>query len=245
MKQLAPRPVKYFAQVDTTNDIAMQWLRDGAPTGAVVIADEQRKGKGRHGRTWQTPPGVALAMSVVLHPPAQWLSQTTMLSAVAVAELCEHVAAPDVSIKWPNDVLVAGRKVCGILSEVAWEGNRLVGVVTGIGVNVRIDFSGSELQDTAISLEHAVGRVLNRLDLLDYLLARIDHWAARVGTDVLFEAWRSRMTIFGQLVRVESANEVIAGIAEKVEPDGTLYIRKNDGTLFPALAGDVSLRQER
>ncbi|MBZ0289404.1 MAG: biotin--[acetyl-CoA-carboxylase] ligase, partial [Anaerolineae bacterium] len=198
--RLAPRWITHFyARVDSTNDMAMALLAEGQ-TDHVVIADEQVKGKGRLGRTWYTPPGTALIVSVTLGvTEPKWLSRVTMLGALAIAGMIEGLGVAGVGIKWPNDVQVSGKKVSGVLSEAAWNGNQLRGVVLGMGVNVRIDFSGTELADSAISIEPVLGRNVDRLELLGDLMARIDDWYARIGSDALFDAWKSRLNMLGKM----------------------------------------------
>ncbi|MBI5670392.1 MAG: biotin--[acetyl-CoA-carboxylase] ligase [Chloroflexi bacterium] len=235
-RRLAPRAVRYYDRVDSTNDVALEWLRTGAAAGSAVIADEQMKGRGRLGRTWHTPPGVALAVSVVLRPEAAQVAQVTMLGALAIYDLLEGTGLNDLGIKWPNDVQVKARKICGVLPEAAWDGDRLLGVALGMGVNVRMDFTGTELEDTAISLEPALGRWVNRLDLLESLLDRVDFWYARLGTTALFEVWKSRLTTLGRVVTIEN----VRGVAENVDADGALLVRDDAGTLRRLLAGDVA-----
>jgi len=252
--RLASRAVRFYARADSTNDLALDWLRAGAAAGSVVVADEQVKGRGRLGRTWYTPPGTALIVSVVLRPTAEALGRVTMLGAVAIAEVVEqlpHPLAPSpsngegeqdrftVGIKWPNDVQVNGQKVSGVLSEAVWEGDRLRGAVLGMGVNVQIDFSGTELAHTAISLEPAFGLTVDRLDLLADLLARVDYWTARIGSNALFEAWKSRLNMLGKTVTL--LNGTIQGVAESVEPSGALLVRDATGTIHRMMAGDIGL----
>ena len=238
-QRLAPRPVKFFAQVGSTQDIALAWLQENAESGAVVIADEQFAGRGREGRTWNTPPGVALALSVILYPTIESLPQVTMLGAVAIAELLEGIGASDVSIKWPNDVRLNGRKVSGVLPETVWQGNRLLGVALGMGVNVRNDFIGTLLEETAISVELALGQWFDRMGLIVALLARIDHWTTLLGTAELFEAWKVRLETLGQVVAVTSAAGTVSGIAESVDEHGALFIREGDGGLQRVIVGDA------
>ena len=238
---LAPRPVRFFSQIGSTNDVAMEWLSNGASNGSVVIADEQIRGRGRLGRTWQTPPGTALILSVILHPDAAHLPQLTMLGALAICDLLDHLGLKHVSIKWPNDVQVNGKKISGVLPEVSWEGSRLVGVVLGMGINVRIDFSATELADYAINIEPLLGRPVQRLDLLKNLLARVDYWFARLGTDELFDTWKGQLMTLGQSVKVESEGRVMSGIAQSVDPMGALIVYDADGKSHRILAGDVGL----
>ena len=234
---LTDRPFKYFTQVDSTQDIALGWLRDGAEAGSVVICDEQLKGRGRHGRTWHTPHGVALALSVILKPTLKGMGQVTMLGALAISDMLDAIGADAVSIKWPNDVRLQGRKVCGVLPEAAWDGDKLLGVALGIGVNVRVDFTGTELEQTAISIEPALGQRFDRIMLIDVLLKRIDFWSQRLGTPELFDAWKSRLDTLGQVVTVNG----IHGKAEAVNRDGALLVRDDAGILHTVIAGDVMM----
>jgi BirA family biotin operon repressor/biotin-[acetyl-CoA-carboxylase] ligase len=236
---LAPRAFQFYAQADSTNDLAMAWLKQGAPDGAVVIADEQLKGRGRMGRTWYTPPGVALAVSVILHPAVDALSQVSMLGALAIAELCDHLGLSDVGIKWPNDVQVNHLKVSGVLPEVVWEGTSLKGVVLGMGINVHVDFSNTELAQTAINLESALGHSLDRTELLAYLLNRVDYWTGQLGSYVLYTAWKSRLNMLGSFVNVSNTDVTLQGVAQDVDEQGALLVRTPDGELNRVIAGDI------
>lgn len=233
---LSSRPFQFYASIDSTNDIATQWLKQGAESGAVVIADEQRKGRGRKGRFWYTPAGVALAISVILKPRPQVIGRVSMVGALAVYDLCTHLGIADVGIKYPNDVQIAGKKVCGILPEATWDNNKLLGVVLGMGINVRVNFV-PELQDTAVNLEDAVGHTLKRTELVAYLLKRVDAWMSLIDSDTLFKTWQQRLTTIGQQVYVEG----VAGIAQSVDDSGALLIKSADGTIHRVLAGDVIL----
>lgn len=237
---LGDRPFRFFLSIGSTNDSALEWLRTGAPTGAIVLADEQTRGRGRLARGWVTPPGSALAVSIILYPPADSLTRLSLLGALAVAEALEEIGTSDVGIKWPNDVQIDRRKACGVLPEAAWDGDHLLGVVLGIGVNVAVDFSGTELAETAISLDAVLGHPVDRLDLLTRLLARIDHWAARLTDPALYDAWRGRLNMLGEAVRViEIGDRVTEGVAESVDADGALRIRTADGALRRMIVGDA------
>lgn len=229
------RPFKFVASVDSTNDVAKTWLLDGAPSGAVVMGDEQRKGRGRKGRVWYTPPGVALAISAILRPRFENLHLVNIIGALSVYDLARYVGCEKVGIKWPNDVQVNFKKVSGILPEVVWNGDKLVGVVLGMGINVRNNFTGTELEGKAISLEEAVNHALDRTDLAVYVLDRIDYWYGQIDTDYLFETWRDRLNMLGKEVAVES----VAGIAVDVQSDGALRVENADGEVCTVMAGDV------
>lgn len=235
-KQLGVRPFQYFDQVDSTQGLAINWLLNGAQPSSVVIADEQLKGRGRvAGRTWYTPPGVALALSVILKPREDALPQVMMLGALAIAELLEFLGAEDVSIKWPNDVLLNGKKVSGVLPEAEWQGNQLIGVVLGMGLNVRVDFAGTDVEHKAISIEPALNKAVDRAELLTQLLDRIDYWSTYLGSDTLFKAWKSRLVTMGQEVTING----ITGIAESVQEDGSLILRDDAGVEHRIIAGEI------
>jgi BirA family biotin operon repressor/biotin-[acetyl-CoA-carboxylase] ligase len=236
--RLAPRPVRYFERTGSTNDDARAWLRAGAPEGAVVIADAQSSGRGRMGRAWQTPPGSALAVSLILRPSVDYLHQIGMIGARAIVDVAHGLGVGDVGIKWPNDVLVNGRKVSGVLPEVEWEGERLLGVVLGMGINVSVDFSGTPLAESAISLEMAVGRPLDRLDVLADLLGRVD---ACYRSSTVFAVWKSHLRTLGQMVTVGS----VSGVAEDVDVDGALLVRDEQGEVQRVIAGDLFLSGSR
>lgn len=243
LQQKLNNPFRYFASVDSTNDIAQDWLRNGAKQGSVVIADEQRKGRGRRGRTWYTPPNVALAVSVILNASPENASQSSMVGALAVYDLCEQVGLSHIGIKWPNDVQVRGKKISGVLPEAVWEGDKLLGVVLGIGVNIRNQFEG-ELVDIATSIESELGQAVDRVDLIAYLVERVDFWATKLSSDDLVQSWKSRLNTLGQAVVVEGINQRIVGQAVDVETNGTLLIKTEDGSIHPVMAGDVSLRTQ-
>lgn len=232
---LAPRPTRFYDRIDSTQEMALEWLREGAEAGAVVIANEQLKGRGRQGRMWYTPPGVALAVSVILKPLVAQLPQVTMLGALAIFDVLQELGAIRVTIKWPNDVRLNGRKVSGVLPEAEWDGGELRGVALGMGVNVRVDFRGTELEQTAISIEPALGRSVDRGELIAMLMKRVDYWSARLGTDELFETWKSRLETLGQQVLVNR----ITGLAEDVDTYGALLVRDENGVIQRILAGDV------
>ena len=235
------RPFKYFEAVGSANDIARLWLDEGAPDGAVVIANEQRRGRGRKGRRWHTPPNTALALSIILRPPPQCLSRISLIGALSVYDLAKHVGCADVGIKWPNDVQVNRRKVGGILPEVAWERGKPRGAVLGIGLNVRVDFSRTAFKNTAISLETAASRPLNRAQLIDHLLRRVDSWYGLIASDALFAAWKNRLNMLGRRVKTEA----VEGLALDVQSDGSLLVRDDSGRIHSALAGDLFAVSDR
>lgn len=231
-----PGPFRYYERIGSTNDVALDWLEHGAPAGALVIADEQSAGRGRQGKSWQTPPGAALALSMILRPGARWLSRVTMLGGLAVCELAENLGCEDVSIKWPNDVQIAGKKVSGSLCEASWSGERLCGAVLGIGINVRTDFQGTALAATATSLEAAVGARLDRAQLAGDLANGLLQWQRRIETDALFDNWRRRLNVLGQWVNANG----VAGKTLDVNADGALLVVDDCGERHTIHVGDLA-----
>jgi BirA family biotin operon repressor/biotin-[acetyl-CoA-carboxylase] ligase len=212
-------------------------LAEDALAGSVVIAEEQTKGRGRLGRSWFAPPGTSLLFSVILRPESNVLSCIPMLGALAVCAAVEDLGIQIVGIKWPNDVQIDRRKVCGILPEAAWNGNGFAGVVLGIGVNIRVNFSDSPFKDTATSLETVLGRRIDRLLLLKRILDSIDDLAPTMGTDPFFEQWRDKLNMLGHFVTFEEQRF----LAEDVDKDGALVIRDEVGKLQRVIAGDIAL----
>jgi len=233
---LGSRPLRYVEQMGSTHDEALAWALDGAPVGALVVTDEQLAGRGRLGRTWHTPPGVALAMSLIVPPMPDRLLLPTLAGTLAVVRLAEDYGARGVGIKWPNDVQVDGRKLCGVLLDAVWSGGQLRAVVLGVGVNVRLPLAAmGELAHTAANLEDVCGQRLDRARLLVDLVALVE--AALAQPEALFDQWRARLTTLGQRVRVGD----VVGLARDVAEDGALLIEREGGEVVRVVAGDVQL----
>lgn len=249
---LAPRPCRYFDAMETTQDLAREWAIDDPqlPSGAVVITDHQTGGRGRHGRVWVSRPGSSLICSIVLRPTlaAEQLPRVTMAGGVAVHDVVAPLLGERVTLKWPNDVLVEGRKMAGILTEATWVGDTLAAVILGIGVNIRADFAGTDLAEIAVSLEQEAGRPVERLPLLVALLERVDHWAARLDDPALVAAWRARLGTLGSPVKVytepdKTQSAFYTGIAEAVDDNGALLVRLGSGEVRRVVAGEVGLSE--
>jgi BirA family transcriptional regulator, biotin operon repressor / biotin---[acetyl-CoA-carboxylase] ligase len=238
---LGARRFQFKMQMTSTNDVARNWALQNAPHGSVVIAEEQTAGRGRMGRSWSAPSGTGLLFSTVLRPRISNPQKVTMVGAVAVAEVVAEIVPDMVSLKWPNDVLLDGRKVAGILPEAIWQGDTLAAVILGIGVNVRVDFKNTPLMDRATSIESVTDTAINRLPLLVDLLNHIDYWAMRIDDPALFEAWRDKLSTLGERVTATGEGQQIVGIAEDVDEDGTLLLRDDNGTLHRIVAGEVTL----
>ncbi len=211
--------------------------------GTVVIAGEQTAGKGRTKRVWLSPGG-SIAFSVVLYPEAYQLPYLIMIVAIATARSIEAVTGLETQLKWPNDVLINRRKVCGILIENEWLGNKVAWAVIGIGINVNIrmeDFP--EVAATATSLYDEVGKELSRVEIIRCVLAEMDNLYLSLGDgELIYQEWRHRLITLGQKVQVASGGTMLEGMAEDVARDGSLLLKHSDGHLSHIVAGDVTLR---
>ncbi|MEM1041369.1 MAG: biotin--[acetyl-CoA-carboxylase] ligase [Bacteroidota bacterium] len=236
-----------FETVGSTNTEAVQWARAGAPEGAIVVAEHQTAGRGRLGRSWTDRSGQGLLFSVVLRPalPPERLSLVTLAGGVAVAEAVEAWTDPaEPRIKWPNDVLLGGRKCCGMLLESSLDAPRFV--VLGIGLNVNQDAFPDALADRATSLRLETGRLIPRAALLARLLERLEYWAGQLaaGNDAAVrEAFTERMTGRGTAVSVRLTQDGRAarGVVEGIDAAGALCLRTETGTRV-LHAGDVTFQ---
>ncbi len=240
-QSLTPHPIRYFEAIGSTNDEAMAWLMQSAETGSLVIANQQTQGRGRLGRPWITPPGAALALSIILHPPVVYMHRLVWVGALAVADVCEMVLAdaapmPHIGLKYPNDVQINGLKVSGILTEAAWKETRLLGVVLGIGLNLAVEFP-EELQTKATNLTAFTDAIPPILDVYARLVTQILYWNERIASDELFATWKARLTTLGQRVMVNG----LTGMATDVTQDGYLLLQTDDGTIHRIIVGDVLL----
>ncbi len=248
--QFLGRPLHFFPTIDSTNVYAAQLAREGAPAGTVVIADEQTGGKGRLGRSWVSPAGVNLYVSLILRPSVATAvaPQLNLLAAVAVAEAISEVSDLTPAIKWPNDVLVDGKKVCGILAEMQTEAGALRSVVLGIGVNINAPLTAfpPELHDKASSLFLLGGRLLDRATFTAALLTHLEKlyvlWLEQ-GFLAIRPAWeRHAAALIGKSITVAAPEGTLVGTVLGLDSDGALLLRdENDGTPRRVLAGDVTV----
>lgn len=243
-----PRPfganVHYCSTVGSTNDVARELAAAHAPEGTLIITDEQTAGRGRMGRRWEAPPRTSLLMSIIFRPriPADRIYRLVMVCGLAIAEACEDVTGASVAVKWPNDLQIDGRKFAGILPESAFMGESPSWVVVGMGVNVNQVFEeDTPLAETATSLRVVTGDEIDRVALLAKIMARMNHWNACLGDDVLDKAWQARCLTIGQRVRIQLPGETIEGLAETLDATGALWLRDEAGVLHRIVAGEASL----
>ena len=236
--------VIYYPSLTSTMEVAKREARQGAAEGTAIIADEQTAGRGRMKRVWLSPKG-SIALSVILYPDVAYLSSLVMLASLAVAHSIEAVTGLKAQVKWPNDVLINGKKVCGILIESQMRRNIVDYAIIGIGVNVNLKLSDfPEIQPIATSLSDELGRDVSRLELIRRLLVEIERlYLSLPAGGAIYEEWRDRLVTLGRNVSVTWGRTKYEGIAESVARDGSLLLRHSDGSLTKIVAGDVTLRE--
>jgi BirA family biotin operon repressor/biotin-[acetyl-CoA-carboxylase] ligase len=244
------RKIVFLREVGSTNDFAKELASYGAVEGTVVVAETQTAGRGRHGGEWVSPRG-GLYFSVVIRPEPRSAEAVGLVfvSGLAVAEVLSELCGLKVETKWPNDVLVNGKKVCGILSEMNTTGEKVNYAVVGVGLNANIDVESEfpeRLKAVATSLEKELHRRIRLEDLFRALLERLDcvyEQFLKEGFSPVLRRWERFAGFLDCRVEVTSGTEKCVGLALDVEADGSLVVRLNDGTVKRFLVGDVSLRQ--
>ncbi|GJL79886.1 MAG: hypothetical protein NPINA01_28750 [Nitrospinaceae bacterium] len=237
-----------FDTLDSTNDQARRSLKEGAQEGLVLIAESQTKGRGRMGRTWVSPPQTGIYLSVILKPPIEpeHLPQLTLLAGVAVVQAVNKFTHTKAQLKWPNDILLNGKKLSGILSEYDAAPNGEKAVIIGIGVNANhspADFP-QELLPFATSLKIETGQAIDRLALAAVLLGHLDreyHAYLKDGIPAILKKWMQHSDMFGEKITVTKAGSVIHGTATKLDDNGRLLIRTANGEELALDSGEVSL----
>jgi BirA family biotin operon repressor/biotin-[acetyl-CoA-carboxylase] ligase len=243
------RPLEVLAEIGSTNDYVMGAGHRGAPEGLTVLADRQTAGRGRRGRPWSSPAGVGLYTSVLLRPslPAAQAPLLTLMAGLAVGEAIHEVTGLDVRLKWPNDVLVEGRKVAGILVELATTDAWVRHVVVGIGINVNHGPPDlpEAVRETATSLCLVTGRVMPRAEVAAAIYNSLDRWYRTLGegsASTILERSREQSATLGKPVEVITGEERWRGLAVDLDDDGALLVRDEGGALRRVVAGEVSIR---
>jgi BirA family biotin operon repressor/biotin-[acetyl-CoA-carboxylase] ligase len=234
------RNLAYFTRTTSTMDVARAEA-SAAPDGTAVLAEEQTAGRGRLGRVWVAPPGVNIYVTLVMRPPARKLRSLSIVSPLAVADALESSVGLASTLKWPNDVLVHGRKIAGILIELTGGDSR--SALVGIGLNVNLDVEAvPDIAGIATSVRRETGREASREDLFAALLNAFEaRYEQALSGDAAFDDWRSRLETLGKRVSATLPDRVEEGLAEDVDADGSLLIRRRDGSLVAVDAGDVTL----
>jgi len=245
--EIIGKRIHLFDALDSTNSEAYRMALRGGEEGEVVVADRQLRGKGRMGRSWLSPPGVNLYVSIILRPPiaARSAPLITPMAAVATAKATKGISGLQPRIKWPNDLLINEKKVAGLLNEMRCKGDAVDFVVLGIGINVNMILATvpEGLRSIATSLREELGHDISRVALLKALLREVEGeyrtLLAGNGKHILRQ-WEEFSQMVGKVVEMSSFNEVIRGRVKGIDSDGALLLSAPDGSERKVIAGDIS-----
>ena len=245
------RPLYYYPEIGSTNDEAFRLGIAGAPEGTAVIADSQTKGKGRLQRVWHSPPGSNIYTSILLRPnysPDQ-APQISIAAGVAVAEIINEYCPGQVQLKWPNDVLLNKKKVCGILAQMKTSADVIDFVVVGMGINVNIGYNQlpQDIRTIATSLAIETGREIARLELIISLYENLAKWYKELtqrGFDAIKEKWLNLAPMINQDVQIMFRNGGVRGKALGLDDDGSLIILTANNETVKVSAGDATILKE-
>lgn len=238
--------ISVFEQTSSTNDVVEHLARSRAPEGAVVFAESQTKGRGRHGRVWVSPRGTGLWFSVLMRPKLKpsAAARITVAASVAVARAIRRTTGLDARIKWPNDVTVRGKKLAGVLTELQAEGNEILAAILGIGIDVNC--RPEELPaDIATSLLIETGQPQDRVALAAEVLTALDdcYRAAQTDFDAIVAEWARLSTTLGKQLVVTMGTRRIEGHAQALDNDGALLLRRDNGQIERILGADVTVEK--
>jgi BirA family transcriptional regulator, biotin operon repressor / biotin---[acetyl-CoA-carboxylase] ligase len=240
--QIAGREIYCLVETPSTNHVALHLGRQGAPEGAVVLADAQTAGRGRMGRPWIAPPGSSLLFSILFRPPeAAPAFQTVMAVALGILRGLREGVNLEARLKWPNDLLIAGRKAGGMLAEGEREPGVPAFLVVGVGINVNFDPGRVEgIPPQATSIAQAAGGPVERCELLRHILKGVDEeYAWFLNGRSPHARWCEALVTLGSDVEVETAGARVRGRAERADEEGALWVRGPDAALQRIVAGDV------
>jgi BirA family biotin operon repressor/biotin-[acetyl-CoA-carboxylase] ligase len=246
------QPLYYYSEIGSTNDEAFRLGAAGAPEGTAVIADSQTKGRGRLQRVWHSPPGSNIYTSILLRPnfPPDQAPRISIAAGVAVAEILSTYCPGQVQLKWPNDVLLNRKKVCGILAQMKASASDIDFVVLGMGINVNIGHNQLplDIRTIATSLAIETGQEIDRQELIISLYENIAKWYKELtqrGFDAIKEKWLNLSPMIGKKVQVMFRDEVVRGKALGLDEDGSLIILNLNGETVKVSAGDATIVKER
>ncbi len=243
-------PLAVYPVTDSTNIQASRMAESGAPEGTLVVADAQKSGKGRLGRHWETPSGVSLAMSFVLKPsyPPGKASMLTLIAALAGKRALKRLAGVDAQIKWPNDIVLNHKKICGILTEMEMtlESASIRQIIVGMGFNVQQNQFEAELADKATSLYLETGRKFSRAELaclvMEEFVEAYRIFEEKLDLSFLQDEYNSCLAGKGEKVRILSGQEEWTGTSLGISPQGALLVKDDQGEIQEILGGEVSVR---
>jgi BirA family biotin operon repressor/biotin-[acetyl-CoA-carboxylase] ligase len=240
---------KYYSSIDSTNRIALEWLENGTPDGAIVFADHQSSGRGRFERNWVTQPGSAIAVSIIVRPDVReqkYLRLFSPLAGIALVDVLKHNLQMDAQIKWPNDVLLNRMKTAGILTETVWNGDKLLGLVVGIGVNVLPQSIPPKelLQYPATCIQDHCSYPIDRFEIMAALIIAFTFWRSQIHSPEFMNQWQKTLAFRGEKVYIKQKDGTVqlSGILSGLTPNGDLEIFSENNQKQTITAGDVHLR---
>ncbi|TQR46845.1 biotin--[acetyl-CoA-carboxylase] ligase [Paenibacillus popilliae] len=238
--------LRIIARTESTQNEAAVWALEGAADGAVIIAEEQTGGRGRQGKSFHSPAGKGIWMSLILRPqiPLQFTPQLTLLSAVALCRAMKRMTDVNLGIKWPNDILYEDKKVCGILTESSAEDERLVHVIAGVGISVNLEEHDypEELRSKVTSLKIASGKEIDRASLLAECLFELEQLYklyVEQGFAPIRTLWEAQSVTIGRSLSVTTPNGIVSGVAQGLDDSGALIVLGEDGCYRKIFSGDV------
>ena len=231
--------IHHLRELSSTMDVAKELAKGGANKGTIVVAESQSQGRGRLSRSWLSPKG-GIYFTVILRPQISpiYAPRINLMASIAVARAIRKLFGLKAELKWPNDVLIAGKKVCGILAEMEAEVDTTNFVNLGIGINANSPLS--QFEKTATSLNKELGREISRKELLNSILNELDEQQTLLTKEALLEQWRSLSSTLNKDVKIVSPGEVIVGKALDIDTSGALIIKGEDGCIRNAVAGDCT-----
>jgi BirA family biotin operon repressor/biotin-[acetyl-CoA-carboxylase] ligase len=242
------RNIHYEESVESTQKIAHRFANENVPEGTVIIAEEQRSGRGRMDRRWHSPKYTGIWMSLILRPniPLQKAPQLTLLTAVAIVQAIEEMTGLSPEIKWPNDIMINGKKVTGILTELQAEADRIHSIIIGIGINVnqKTEDFPLELQQTASSLFIEKGELVPRADLIKCIFKQFEKLYLLYLDQGFFSIkllWESYATSIGKYIRARTVTNTIEGRALGITDDGVLKLEDTFGVIHHIYSADIEL----
>ena len=248
--KIVGRDIRVFEETNSTNDVAEKLARDGVKEGVVVFAESQTRGRGRLGRRWISPPRKGLWFSVLLRPDLrpQAATQLTVAAATALRRAIRDQTGLTPEIKWPNDILIKGRKVAGVLTELSAELDRVKHLILGIGVDVNLAVSEfpADLRKVATSLKIETGRHVQRAALAARILSELDRDYQRIRDhrfQEIVDEWEQHCATLGRRVSIQIGERSLQGHAEALDEDGALLLRTQHGRLERIIGGDVTLQK--
>ncbi len=242
------KEIVVYDEVESTNTIAYELLKEGYPTGTVVIADRQTKGKGRLGRSWISPAGKNIYMSFALRPniTPKYATLITLTSVVACTTALRRYSEIPVLIKWPNDMLIDHKKIGGILTEMKIEGEKIKAAVVGIGLNINMTENDipEEIKEIATSLRLCKGEEFSRALLIAEIIKEFDKWyqlLEKKNRKTIIDRWMALSGTIGKQVKIILSDRELVGLAEAIDEEGRLIVKLQDGKYEKISAGDVTL----